>query len=104
MISLSTQKPQHLSRGFFFPFAIYNPLPLERLYLPKKLTLVASPPMPTTRFCGDLKTLGVGPHGRVDIACPLHYTIFYVSAPVWLMPPMAEAATAKEVVDEETTC
>jgi hypothetical protein len=60
--------------------------------------------MPATRFCGDLKTLGVGPHGRVDIACPLHYTVFYVSTPVWLMPPMAEAATAKEVVDEETTC
>jgi hypothetical protein len=46
---------------------------------------------------------GVGPHGRVDIPCPLHYTIFDVSTPVWLMPGLAEAATAEEVIDEETT-
>jgi hypothetical protein len=66
--------------------------------------LADAPPIPATHLCGDLKTRGVGPHGRVDIPCPLHYIIFYVSTPVWLMPPMAEAATAQEVVDEETTC
>ena len=44
------------------------------------------------------------PHGRVDIPGSLHYVSMYVSTPVWLMPLMAEAATAEEVVDEETTC
>ena len=66
--------------------------------------LVDAPPIPATHLCGHLKTRGVGPHGRVDILCPLHYISFDVSILVWLMPPMAEAAISKEVVDEETTC